>query len=67
VGRSLDSSGIVPPFGRMLSVRLVVIGTIIVIVPFFTLLLSKALAGISAVDDIVQILVIPVSSSTVFL
>jgi hypothetical protein len=57
----------VPPFGRMLSVRLVVIGTIIVIVPFFTLLLSKALAGISAVDDIVQILVIPVSSSTVFL
>jgi hypothetical protein len=57
----------VPPFGRTLSVRLVVIGTIIVIVPFFTLLLSKALAGISAVDDIVQILVIPVSSSTVFL
>jgi hypothetical protein len=57
----------VPPFGRTLSVRLVVIGTIIVIVPFFMLLLSKALAGISAVDDIVQILVIPVSSSTVFL
>jgi hypothetical protein len=58
-------------------VRSIVIGTIVVIVPFFMLLLFKALAllapvfnmavCISAVDDVTQILVIPVSSSAAFL
>jgi hypothetical protein len=57
--------------------RLVIIGTIVVIVPFFTLLLFKALAlltlvfnpsmCISAADDVMQISVILVSSSAVFL
>jgi hypothetical protein len=61
----------------MLSVRLVVIGTIVVIVTFFMLLLFETLVllmpifdpvtCISATDDVAQISVIPVSSSTVFL
>jgi hypothetical protein len=60
-----------------LSVRLVIIGTIVIIVPLFTPLMFKALtlltpvfdlaACISAVDDIVQISVIPISPSAVFL
>jgi hypothetical protein len=67
----------VPPFKRTLSVRLVIIGTIVVIVPFFTLLLFKALAFltpvfdpvtcITAADDVAQISVIPVSSLAAFL
>jgi hypothetical protein len=66
-----------PPFGRTLSVRLVIIGIIVVIVPFFTMLLFKALVllapvfilatCISATDDVAQISVIPVSSSAAFL
>jgi hypothetical protein len=58
-------------------VRLVVIGTIVVIIPFFTLLLFKVLelltlvfnqsTCISAVDDDTQISIIPVSSSAMFL
>jgi hypothetical protein len=62
---------------NVLSVRLVVIGTIVVIVPFFTLLLFKPLvlltsvfypvACISATDDIAQTSVISVSSSATFL
>jgi hypothetical protein len=58
-------------------VRLVIIGTIVVIVPFFALLLFKTLvlltlvfdlvACISAVDDVAQISVIPVSPSATFL
>jgi hypothetical protein len=58
-------------------VWLVVIGTIVVVVPFFTLLLFKALmlltpvfdpiTCISTADDIMQILIILVSSSTTFL
>jgi hypothetical protein len=58
-------------------VRLVIIGTVVVIVPFFTLLLFKALtllmpvfnpvACISVVDDVAKILTIPVSSSIAFL
>jgi hypothetical protein len=77
VGKSLDSSCIAPPFGKTLSVRLVVIGTVVVIVPFFTMLLFNALvflmpvfnlvACISIVNNVAQILVIPVSSSTAFL
>jgi hypothetical protein len=60
-----------------MSVRLIVIGTIVVIVPFFMLLLFKALAllesvfnpnaPISATDDITEISVILVSSSAAFL
>jgi hypothetical protein len=77
VGKNLDSFCIMPPFGRTLSVRLVIIGIIVVIVPFFTLLLFKALAHlapifnpvacISAVNDITQISVTPVVSSASFL
>jgi hypothetical protein len=58
-------------------VRLIIIGTIVVIVPFFMLLLFKALvllapvfnptACIFATDDVAQISVIPVSSSAAFL
>jgi hypothetical protein len=58
-------------------VRLVIVGTIVIIVPFFTLLLFEALmlltpvfnlaVCISATDDVAQISVVPVSSSTMFL
>jgi hypothetical protein len=58
-------------------VRLIIIGIVIVIVPFFTVLLFKALvllvsvfnlvACISVTDDIIQVLIIPVSSSAAFL
>jgi hypothetical protein len=58
-------------------VRLVVIGIIVIIVPLFTLLLFEALAlltpvfylatCISAMDDVVQISVISISSSAAFL
>jgi hypothetical protein len=77
LGKSLDSSCIVAPFRRMLSVRLVIIGTIVVIVPFFMLLLFKALTllmpifnlvvHISTANDVMQISVLPVSSSAMFL
>jgi hypothetical protein len=77
MGKSFDSSYIVPSFGRMLSMRLVIIGTVVVIVPFFTLLLFKVLvllpsvfnpaACISAADDITQISIILISSSAAFL
>jgi hypothetical protein len=77
VGITFDSSCIAPSFGRKLSVRLIIIGTIVVIVPIFTLLLFKAfmllapvfnpVMCISAVDDITQISVIPVSSTIMFL
>jgi hypothetical protein len=77
MGKSLDSSYIAPSFRRMLSVSLVIIGSVVVIVPLFTLLLFTALtllmlvfnpvACISAADDITEISVIPVSSSVVFL
>jgi hypothetical protein len=66
-----------PPFRRTLSVRLVIIGTIVVIVPFFTPLLFKMLTllmpvfysstCISTVDDIAQISVILISPSVAFL
>jgi hypothetical protein len=77
MGKRLGSSCIAPPFRRMLSVRLVIIGTVVVIVPFFMLLLFKALtlltldfnpaACITATDDIAQISVIPILPSVVFL
>jgi hypothetical protein len=57
-------------------VRLVIIGIIVIIVPFFTLLSFEALmlmtsifdlaACISAADDVAQISVIPVSSLATF-
>jgi hypothetical protein len=60
-----------------MTMRLVVIRTVVVIVPFFTLLQFKALTllalvfnpvtCISVVDDVTQISVIPVSSSDAFL
>jgi hypothetical protein len=61
----------------MLSVRLVIIGTVVVILPLFTSLLFKALvlqtpvfdlaACILAADDVVQVSVIPASPSATFL
>jgi hypothetical protein len=53
MGKGLDSSCIAPPFERTLSVRLVVIGTILVIVPFYTLLLFEALMLLTSVFDLV--------------
>jgi hypothetical protein len=77
MGKCLDSSYIVPSFRRMLSVRLVIIGTIVVIIPLFMSLLFKALALLTPVfdpvvcifvaDDIAQVSVIPVSPSATFL
>jgi hypothetical protein len=76
VGKGLDSSCIVTSIGRMLSVRLVIIRTTVVIVPLFMSLLFKALtiltpvfdpvACIFVVDDITQVSVIPVSPSATF-
>jgi hypothetical protein len=61
----------------MLSVRLVIIRTVVIIVPFFTLLLFQVLtlltsvfnlaACISAIDDVTQISIVLVSSSAAFL
>jgi hypothetical protein len=75
--KAFTPPGLCPPFERTLSVRWVIIETIVVIVPFFTLLLFNALVlltpifdpatCISATDDVVQISVIPVSSSATFL
>jgi hypothetical protein len=77
VGKGLDSSCIVPSLGRMPSVRLVIIGRIIVIVPLFTSLLFKALmlltlvfypaTCIFAADDVTQVSVISVLPSATFL
>jgi hypothetical protein len=71
VRKGLDSTCIAPSLRRTLLVRLVVIGTIIVIVSLFTSLLFKALtlptlvfdptACIFATNDVVQVSVIPVS------
>jgi hypothetical protein len=77
MGKGLDSSYIAPSFMRALSMRFDIIGTIIVIVPLFTSLLFKALmlltpvfypaTCIFAVDDIMQVSVIPVSPLATFL
>jgi hypothetical protein len=40
-----------PPLGRTLSVRFIIIGTIVVIVPFFMLLLFKTLTLLATVFD----------------
>jgi hypothetical protein len=75
--KSLDSSCFALPFGRTLSVRLVIIETVVVIVPFFTLLMFKVLALLTPIfdlaacipstDDVTQISIILVSSSAAFL
>jgi hypothetical protein len=49
MGNSFDSPCIAPSFGRTLSVRFIIIGTIVVIVPFFTLLLLKVLTLLAPV------------------
>jgi hypothetical protein len=76
VGKGLDSSCIVPSLRIMLSVRLVIIGTIVVIVPLLTSLLFKALtlltldfdpaACIFGADNVSQVLIILVSPSVAF-
>jgi hypothetical protein len=75
--KGLDSSCTVRPFGRTLSVRLVTIGTIVIIIPFFVLHLFMALAllmevfdlatYLSTATDVTQISVILVLSSATFL
>jgi hypothetical protein len=77
MGKGLDSSCIAPSLERTLLVRLVIIGTIVVIVPFFTSLHFKAVAlvmlvfnpvtCIFAVNDVPQVSVILVSPSATFL
>jgi hypothetical protein len=66
-----------PPFWRTLLVRLVIVGAIIVIVPFIALLLLITLsisapvfnlaACISVADDITQVAVLPAMPSTMLL
>jgi hypothetical protein len=77
MGESFDSSWVAPSFRGALSVRLVVEGTIIVIVPLITSFLLNALTLLTAVvnpvtcistaDDVVQISVIPIPPSATFL
>jgi hypothetical protein len=77
MGESFDSSWVAPSFRGVLSVRLVVEGTIIVIVPLITSFLINALTLLTAVvnpvtcistaDDVVQISVIPIPPSAMFL
>jgi hypothetical protein len=76
VGKGLDSSCIVPSLRIMLSVRLVIIGTIVVILPLLTSLLFKALTLLTLVfdpaacvfgaDNVSQVLIILVSPSVAF-
>jgi hypothetical protein len=49
LGECLDSSCIMPSFRRALSVRLVIIGTIVIIAPHFALLLLKTLTLLTPV------------------
>jgi hypothetical protein len=68
--KGFDSSWVAPSFKGVLSVRLVIEGTIIVIVPLITSLLLDALMlltpvvnlvmWISLVDDVAQVSVIPI-------
>jgi hypothetical protein len=77
MGKCPDSSYIAPSLKRTLSVRLVIIVTILGIVLLFTSLLFKALtlltpvfypaACIFTVDDVAQVSVIPVLPSAAFL
>jgi hypothetical protein len=66
-----------PSFRGVVPVRLVIVGTIIIIVPLIALFLFHALllsvpifdpiACISVVDDITQVTVVPTMPSAVFL
>jgi hypothetical protein len=77
VRKGFDSSWVVPSFRGVLSVRLVIEGTIIVIVPLITPFLLNTLTllalvvnlitCISVADDIAQISVIPIPPSAAFL
>jgi hypothetical protein len=73
MGKSFDSSWVAPSFGRALSVRLVIEGTIIVTIPLITpfllnmLMLRTSVVNlvvcIFIVDDVTQISDILISSS----
>jgi hypothetical protein len=77
MGKSFGSSYVAPSFRGMLSVRLVIKGTIVVIVSLITPLLLDALTlqapvvnlamCISAVDDVAQVSVILITPSVVLL
>jgi hypothetical protein len=77
MGKSFDSSWVVPSFRGALSVRLVIEGTIIVIVPLITSFLLNMfmllapivnpVVCIITMDDVTQILVIPILPSVMFL
>jgi hypothetical protein len=77
VGNGFDSSWVVPTFRGALSVRLVIDGIIVVIVPLIMSILLNALmllapvvnpnACISTADDIAQISVISIPPSATFL
>jgi hypothetical protein len=72
VGESFDPAFIVPSFQRMVSVRLIVERTIIVIVPLFALfvldavlllaLIFNPIACVSVADNVAQVFVILISS-----
>jgi hypothetical protein len=49
MGKGFDSSCIMPSFGGTLSMRLVMIGTIVIIAPLLTSLLFKALVLLTQV------------------
>jgi hypothetical protein len=76
-GISLDTSWNVSPFWRTLSVRLVIVGAIIVIVPLIALLLLithpisapifNPVACISAADDVSHVTVLSAMPSTMLL
>jgi hypothetical protein len=77
VGKDFDSSFIAPSFRGALSMRLVVEGAIIIIVPLIVSFLFGMVSflasafdlvmGISVADDVVQVMVIPVSPLVAFL
>jgi hypothetical protein len=77
MGKSFDSSWIMPSFRGVLSVRLVIVRTIIIIVPLVVSFLLHALLllasifdpamRICAVDDVAQVAVIPITPSAVLL
>jgi hypothetical protein len=77
VGKGFDSSWVASSFRGTISVRLVIEGTIVVIVPLITLLLLNALTPlapvvnhamcISTADDVTQVSVILITPSAMLL
>jgi hypothetical protein len=77
MGKGFNSSWIAPSFGGALSVRLVIEGTIIIIVPLITSFLLDALkllvlvvnpvVCIYVTDDIAHVSVIPITPSVTLL